>query len=275
MGADYARRYGGTAQVFQRLRHHLRRLPTEEGQNGAVGAVPENALVASGCNVCGLWQKTMARQPEVRSALHCKQRAYWVAAYPVHGQPADEKAHPIQVSLLSAEAIVKVANTLPNLIQRVERKTGVPGFMEVLYLCFSQFIECQPRLQATFRRKPCPEYPAASRLFRKFCGIHYVSRGRSIMHKSKFTAFLMLAAFCGNSFAQSVTIESDASIYKSVTREQAINLAKYINAHGYSCRSVSAVTPFTIKRGWYVTCNQYNYRFEVEDRGGKYIVTVK
>ena len=95
------------------------------------------------------------------------------------------------------------------------------------------------------------------------------------MHKSKFTAFLMLAAFCGNSFAQSVTIESDASIYKSVTREQAINLAKYINAHGYSCRSVSAVTPFTIKRGWYVTCNQYNYRFEVEDRGGKYIVTVK
>ena len=71
---------------------------------------------------------------------------------------------------------MKVVNTLPNLIQRVERKTGVLGFMEVLYLCFSQWIACQPRLQATFRRKPCPEYSAASRLFRKFCGVHYVRR---------------------------------------------------------------------------------------------------
>lgn len=31
--------------------------------------------------------------------------------------PTDEKAHPIQVSLLGAEAIVKIAKTLLNLIQ--------------------------------------------------------------------------------------------------------------------------------------------------------------
>ena len=93
------------------------------------------------------------------------------------------------------------------------------------------------------------------------------------MRKSTFTTFLLLAVFCGNSFAQS--IESDASIHKSVTRDQAINLAKYINAHGYSCRSISAVTPFAVKRGWHVMCNGYNYHFEVEDKGGKYIVTAK
>ena len=95
------------------------------------------------------------------------------------------------------------------------------------------------------------------------------------MRKSTFTALLLLAAFCDNSFAQSVTIESDAKIHKSVTQDQAINLAKYINAHGYSCRSISAVNPFAVKRGWHVMCNGYNYHFEVEDRGGKYIVTAK
>jgi len=95
------------------------------------------------------------------------------------------------------------------------------------------------------------------------------------MRKSIFKIFCFLIAFCGSSLAHSVTIEPDASIYKDVTRDQAISLAKYINAHGYSCNSISAVVPFAIKHGWYVTCNGYNYRFEVEDKGGKFIVTAK
>ena len=95
------------------------------------------------------------------------------------------------------------------------------------------------------------------------------------MRKSTFTSFILLTALCGSSFAQPVTIESDADIYKSVTKDQAMALADYINLHGYSCRSISAVTPFAVKRGFYVTCNGWKYRFEVEDRGGKYTVTVK
>ena len=93
------------------------------------------------------------------------------------------------------------------------------------------------------------------------------------MKISTFLAFLLLTAASSSSFAQS--IESDASIHKSVKRDQAINLAKYINANGYSCRSISSVTPFAVKRGWHVMCNKYNYHFEVEDKGGKYIVTAK
>lgn len=55
--------------------------------------------------------------------------------------PADEKTHPVQLSLLGAEAIVKLTNALPNLIQRrVERKAGVPGFMGFYTCVFVQFI---------------------------------------------------------------------------------------------------------------------------------------
>lgn len=45
---------------------------------------------------------------------------------------------------------------------------------------FGQAIPCKPLLQAASRRKPCPEYPAWSSLFRRFCGIHHVMYSLSI-----------------------------------------------------------------------------------------------
>ena len=45
---------------------------------------------------------------------------------------------------------------------------------EFLYLYKFQVKPPKARLQATLRRNPCPVYPAAPRISRKFCGIKYV-----------------------------------------------------------------------------------------------------
>lgn len=89
------------------------------------------------------------------------------------------------------------------------------------------------------------------------------------------TTLLVLLASSFQVYAQNITIEDDAEIHESVKMETAVLLAQYINEKGYSCRSISAVTPFAFKRGFSVMCNNWQYHFEVEDRGGKYIITVK
>ena len=48
------------------------------------------------------------------------------------------------------------------------------GLSEFLYLYRFQVKPLQARPQATLRRNSCPDYPAAPRLIRRFCGIHYV-----------------------------------------------------------------------------------------------------
>jgi hypothetical protein len=52
--------------------------------------------------------------------------------------PTDEKTHPVQVSLLGAEAIVKVTNALPNLIQKAgraqNRRAGFHGIFIPVFL---------------------------------------------------------------------------------------------------------------------------------------------
>jgi hypothetical protein len=76
------------------------------------------------------------------------------------------------------------------------------------------------------------------------------------------------------STAQAVSIEEDASIYQGVTKDAVLALAKAIQLSGYSCDTVSAVTPFAISRGYYVKCNGYIYSYEVEDKGGNIVVKV-
>ena len=49
------------------------------------------------------------------------------------------------------------------------------GLSEFLYLYRFQVKPLQARPQATIRRNSCPDYPAAPRISRRFCGLHYVS----------------------------------------------------------------------------------------------------
>ncbi|MDE0239750.1 MAG: hypothetical protein OXQ84_06065 [bacterium] len=74
--------------------------------------------------------------------------------------------------------------------------------------------------------------------------------------------------------AQEPIIEQGAKIYQSVARDAAVALAQYIQLYGYRCDSLSAVTPFTWSVGYSVVCNNWRYAYEVEDKGGNWIVTV-
>jgi hypothetical protein len=52
-------------------------------------------------------------------------------------------------------------------------KNDLHGLAEFLYW-YRNLKPLTARLQAILRRSQCSVYPAAPRLFRKFCGIHYV-----------------------------------------------------------------------------------------------------
>jgi len=53
------------------------------------------------------------------------------------GTPADEKSRSAQAGFLCLEAIVQVPNPLAHLVEQAgDCNTGVPGFMENLYLRF-------------------------------------------------------------------------------------------------------------------------------------------
>lgn len=77
-----------------------------------------------------------------------------------------------------------------------------------------------------------------------------------------------------SSFAQSVTVEPDASIYKDINNRQLELLVALIKAYGYRCDSVSAARPFLLSYGFTVLCNGYRYEYEIEDKGGNWVVTV-
>jgi hypothetical protein len=63
--------------------------------------------------------------------------------------PADEKTHPVHIKLLGAEAIVKIANPLPDLIEQADRlqRRGA-GFHGSIYTCMKiQYICRKPNKQ--------------------------------------------------------------------------------------------------------------------------------
>ncbi len=57
------------------------------------------------------------------------------------------------------------------------------------------------------------------------------------------------------------------------------SLQKAIQAYGYKCDKVDldSIVPFSWsgKSGYHIYCNEYQYGYEVEDKGGKIVVTVK
>jgi hypothetical protein len=52
-------------------------------------------------------------------------------------------------------------------------------------------------------------------------------------------------------------------------REVAIRL---ITGRGYDCRFIDLMRPYIFGGGWVVSCNNRQYRFNLEDHGGKWTV---
>lgn len=74
-----------------------------------------------------------------------------------------------------------------------------------------------------------------------------------------------------------VPIETDAEIDPGlkVDGEQMSEFAHFVRASGYRCDSVSALRPLPSARGYKLACNRSNYRYAIEDNGGRLVVTVE
>lgn len=81
--------------------------------------------------------------------------------------------------------------------------------------------------------------------------------------------------------AQSVPIESSAIISDTTDfpRSKMLSLVdpsvQMIRAYGYRCDSISAIRPFMLSRGFTVVCNNYNYEYDLSDKGGNWVVELQ
>ncbi len=81
-------------------------------------------------------------------------------------------------------------------------------------------------------------------------------------------AFVALGTAAGNA----ATVENDAVVGDGINQEAIDAAVALILLNGYKCDSVSAIRKFFIGRGFVVKCNRYAYTYEIEDRGGNWVV---
>jgi hypothetical protein len=92
----------------------------------------------------------------------------------------------------------------------------------------------------------------------------------------KFGWFLVAFVFAGSgAHGQGVTIEPGAAMSDKVSQSMIGAAVAVIRLNGYSCDTVSSVIPFLMSEGLTVRCNGYRYAYELANKGGKILVTVK
>lgn len=74
----------------------------------------------------------------------------------------------------------------------------------------------------------------------------------------------------------SVPIEPGAVIYADFSQDFDLisELAHYVTASGYRCNSISALQPLPASRGFRLVCDRFNYKYAIEQKDGRTIVTV-
>jgi hypothetical protein len=63
--------------------------------------------------------------------------------------------------------------------------------------------------------------------------------------------------------------------FNHVTMKQVEAAQGIIQHFGYACDSVDEMQPFVMGGGFNVYCNGWKYHYELEDKGGKWSITVK
>jgi hypothetical protein len=88
---------------------------------------------------------------------------------------------------------------------------------------------------------------------------------------------LTIICVATNSHAQSSStpVEPGAQISKNITRAQTNAMADFIRLNGYRCDSISGAVNFLTSAGFRFVCNQNRYVYELEDRGGNWVITLK
>lgn len=86
-----------------------------------------------------------------------------------------------------------------------------------------------------------------------------------------------LLALSGTSYA--APLEKNAQFTSDLTRERAqaiANDASYlIKRAGYKCDTVSYVAKWVFSVGFDVKCNHNRYAYEITDKGGNWVATLK
>ena len=88
---------------------------------------------------------------------------------------------------------------------------------------------------------------------------------------------VMVTAPSLSAYAATVApIEADAVMSDDLKgNDRLLNaLVDMVRESTYRCDSVSAARPFLISPGYKLVCNRFRYSYEIEDKGGHWIVTV-
>lgn len=70
-------------------------------------------------------------------------------------------------------------------------------------------------------------------------------------------------------------IEPEAVINSKIDEEILSQLILAVLMNGYKCDSVSSAIPYIRGGGYTMQCNNYQYKYEIEDKGGSIMVEVK
>ena len=74
-----------------------------------------------------------------------------------------------------------------------------------------------------------------------------------------------------------VPIEPDAVIDSRLVQDSDLmsELAHFVRASGYRCDSISALQPLPPSRGYKLVCNRFSYKYAIEEKDGRSIVTLE
>jgi len=74
-----------------------------------------------------------------------------------------------------------------------------------------------------------------------------------------------------------VPVESDAVIYDDLKGNTKLTdaLAAMVRMNDYRCDSISAVRPYLTVKGFKLVCNHFDYSYDIEDKGGHWVVKVE
>jgi hypothetical protein len=75
----------------------------------------------------------------------------------------------------------------------------------------------------------------------------------------------------------SVTVEADAKIFADLQHDFDLmyEFAHFVRASGYRCDSISALAPHPVSHGYELVCNRFAYKYGIEHKNGRWIVTLE
>jgi hypothetical protein len=76
---------------------------------------------------------------------------------------------------------------------------------------------------------------------------------------------------------EKAVIEKDAVLFSDTSESLAFidKLVKFVRANDFTCDSVSAQRPMLTARGYVLVCNKFSYTYDIQDKGGHWVASVR